>query len=65
MYIYKIPNLLNESLGETSNLFLNVPWVSLITSLVKIALLSSKTKEGPDYSGTFVFNFFFWPHAMA
>ena len=59
MYIYKIPNLLNESLGETSNLFLNVPWVSLITSLVKIALLSSKTKEGPDYSGTFVFIFFF------
>lgn len=33
--------------------------MSPITSLVKIALLSSKTKEGPDYSGTFVFNFFF------
>ena len=55
-----IPNLLNESLGETSNLFLNVPWASPITSLVKTALLSSKTKEGPDYSGTFVFRFFFF-----
>lgn len=53
-----IPNLLNGPLGETSNLF-NVPWASTITSLVKTALLSSKTKEGPDYSGTFVFRFFF------